>query len=187
MTRTKVLRQAATRIIPNSYGSLFTVLALAILAAGVIGCRGGSVPVGDPVNFTAGTIDDQQFSTEDHRGRVLLINVFATWCTYCVEEMPELARLYNQYSDQGLSMVAVAGDGRESVDQIRAFAAQHQVPFPVIPPDKQVLNAIGGVQAFPTTLIVDQQGLVRYVIRGADIDQMEQGIQTLLKDQPASE
>lgn len=131
-------------------------------------------------NFAATTIDGNAFNTSDHRGKVLLINVFATWCGPCIHEMPHLVRMYEQYNQRGLMMVAVAGDTRESVESVRKFAEQHNIPFPVIPPDSRVIDSIGGINAFPTTIIVDREGIVRRRIIGAHVEEIEKTVNDLL-------
>ena len=84
---------------------LCTIIAC-VAVSGVMfaGCRSSTVATGEPLNFSATTIDGQSFSTADHRGRVLLVNFFATWCPPCIEEMPALAEMYQRYNPQGLDI-----------------------------------------------------------------------------------
>jgi len=101
----------------------------------------------------------------EHRGQVVLINLWATWCGPCREETPGLVRLYQQMGPKGLELVGLSLDvgGREKV---RAFARQFQVPYPIVFPEpmSQLADTLEGV---PTTILIDREGRTAKTYVGA--------------------
>jgi cytochrome c biogenesis protein CcmG/thiol:disulfide interchange protein DsbE len=101
----------------------------------------------------------------DHRGQVVLINYWATWCGPCREEMPGLARLSRELGPEGLAVVGVSLDegGREKVQR---FVEEFHVPYPVAFPAP--MSQVGqGLEGVPTTILVDRAGRVAKVYVGA--------------------
>ena len=105
-------------------------------------------------------LDGRTIDLGDARGKVVLVNFWATWCPPCVEEIPSLQRLYRARRDQGLEILAV--EVGESPEQVRAFLADKPVDFPVLlDPDGKALAA-WGVHAFPTTFVLDRRHRIRF-------------------------
>lgn len=101
----------------------------------------------------------------EHRGHVVLINLWASWCGPCREETPGLARLYREDGAKGLEVVGLSLDvgGREKV---RAFVQRFEVPYPIVFPEpmSQLADTVEGV---PTTILVDKDGRVAKTYVGA--------------------
>jgi cytochrome c biogenesis protein CcmG, thiol:disulfide interchange protein DsbE len=108
-----------------------------------------------------------EWNLADHRGQVVLINYWATWCGPCREEMPGLARVAQEFTPRGLAVVGVAmDDGSDAPAQVRAFAARMKVPYPVaFPPATTTLGP--REIALPTTVLIDRQGRIVKTYRGA--------------------
>ena len=100
-------------------------------------------------------LDGGQWSLADHRGKVVLINYWATWCEPCREELPGLSRIARESAAKGLAVVGVSLDaGPGAPAAVRVFAARYRLPYPIA-----VLPAPDpGVVTVPTTLLIDRQG-----------------------------
>jgi thiol-disulfide isomerase/thioredoxin len=97
-------------------------------------------------------LDGRPVSLEEYRGKVLFLNLWATWCPPCRREMPAMAGLYERFSRQGLSMVAVSNEDRETV---REFLEKNSYPFTILLDTEDVLARRFAVRAIPTTLVMD--------------------------------
>lgn len=102
-------------------------------------------------------LDGQAMSPADWKGKVVLVNFWATWCTPCLAEIPDLIRLQHQYRDQ-LLIVGVSEDN-DDVD-LQAFVDEHGLNYPVVRSTPEIQEAFPGVIALPTTFVLDQNGLM---------------------------
>ncbi len=93
------------------------------------------------------------------RGRVVLLNFWATWCNPCRTELPWFSDFQREYDSQGLSIVAVAMDD-DGWNVVRPFISKLNVSFPVMVGGNALVNLYGGLNAVPTTLVIDRSGLV---------------------------
>jgi peroxiredoxin len=119
-------------------------------------------------DFLLETPDGGQIRFSDLRGKPVLVNFWASWCTPCRKEMPEIVRAYGERKDAGLQIVAV--DLQENVDQVRAFASEFGMTFPIaIDRTGSVGDAwrIGGpVQGIPSSYFIDADGVVQARVFG---------------------
>ena len=121
--------------------------------------------------FTLQDIDGKTHSLADYRGKVVLVNFWATWCPPCRAEMPSIERLYA--SMKGKPFVVLALDQGESVDSVFAFMGQlsPSPTFPVLLDSKSQAAHAFGVMGIPSTYLIDQQGrIVAQAIGGRDYD-----------------
>lgn len=119
-------------------------------------------------DFLLETIDGSTLRLSDLRGSPVLVNFWASWCTPCRQEMPEIVRAYDARRDEGLVVVGV--NLQENTGQVRSFAEEFGMEFPVvIDRTGQVAEAwrIGGpIQGIPSTYFLDADGVVRKRIFG---------------------
>jgi cytochrome c biogenesis protein CcmG, thiol:disulfide interchange protein DsbE len=110
-------------------------------------------------------LDGGIWKMADHRGEVVLVNYWATWCGPCWEEAPGLIRLSKELGPEGLAVVGVAID-EGGTAKVRKFVDEFHVPYPVVMPERmsQVEYGMAGV---PTTILVDRQGRVAKTYVGA--------------------
>ena len=113
--------------------------------------------------FVASTLDEapRTRTLDDYRGRPVLLNVWATWCDGCREEMPSLQLLYDAYRDRGLQVVAVSIDDPGSAELIREFAAEHKLTFDMLHDGKAAIMSQYEVRGVPETFLISAAGEIR--------------------------
>lgn len=110
----------------------------------------------------------------DHRGQVVLVNLWATWCPPCRKEMPDLDRLQQQYRDQGLVVLQISNEPR---DTITGYLEKQ----PMTTTHGYVANFPWPIAAFPTTYIVDREGVIRQsMVGGRSFKHFERAVAKLL-------
>ena len=123
--------------------------------------RGWSAPVMDqaapPLVLT--TLDGKSFDLAQLRGKVVLVNYWATWCAPCRVEIPVLGAFYRRYRDQGLEIVGISVDFRGDIKKVPRAAAG--IAYPVALIGAITDNGFGPPEGVPLTSVVDAQGIVR--------------------------
>lgn len=93
----------------------------------------------------------------DYRGKVVLLDFWATWCGPCREGIPGFVRLYKKYRDAGFTVIGVSLDSG-GWDVVMPFMKEFKIDYPIVLANPQVVANYGGIPAIPTTLIIDQDG-----------------------------
>lgn len=129
---------------------------------------GGMTPVGmrrAAPNLVLEQMNGGSWTLAEHRGQVVLINLWATWCGPCREETPGLVRLFHEDGPKGLEVVGLSLDVGDR-QKVAAFAEQFHVPYPIVFPEpmSQLTDTVEGV---PTTILVDREGRVAKTYGGA--------------------
>jgi thiol-disulfide isomerase/thioredoxin len=133
------------------------LLALGALAAGVFAGWNRPIAPAD-VNFIG--VHGDRFAMSSLKGKVVLVNFWATSCTVCVSEMPKIVQTYEKYREQGLETVAVAMS-YDPPDRVFAYAQQNKLPFRVtLDIFGKAMQAFGGIRGTPTTFLVDRRGKI---------------------------
>jgi peroxiredoxin len=114
--------------------------------------------------FTLKRLDGGDLRLEEYRGRVVLINFWASWCGPCRQELPLLDRLHQQYQDAGFAVLGVNVEGTEA--PARSLIDKVPVGFPVLIDANQLVSARYALEAVPSTVLIDRDGVVRYVHHG---------------------
>jgi cytochrome c biogenesis protein CcmG, thiol:disulfide interchange protein DsbE len=123
-------------------------------------------PAVPPPDFELTTADGQVIRLADLRGKVVLLNFWATWCPPCKAEMPDLEALHVKYGVEHDFLVLGVNDRENAVD-VAAFARRERISFPlVIDRDGRVIEKIFKVRYLPTSLIIDRDGNIRDTWRG---------------------
>lgn len=116
----------------------------------------GYPPRTAPPHFSGGTVDMRRISTMDLRGKVVLVNFWATWCTECRPEMPVLEGLHRELAPQGFIVIGV--NAREERGAVRRYALELGLTFPLVLDPDGTINARYGVVGIPTTFLVGRDG-----------------------------
>jgi peroxiredoxin len=115
------------------------------------------VATGSAPGFSLETIDGTMSSLEQHKGKVIILDFWATWCPPCKREIPDFIALQSLYGGRGLQILGVALD---EPDNVREFSQRQGINYPVLLGTDRVANLYGGVTGIPTTFIIDQQGMI---------------------------
>jgi peroxiredoxin len=107
-------------------------------------------------DFSVPSPDGKPVKLADHRGKVVFLNFWATWCPPCREEMPAMERLYQRYRDQGLSVIAISVDA--DAVAVPPFVKKNGLTFPIGLDPKMALADRYGVRALPSSFLIDRQG-----------------------------
>lgn len=103
--------------------------------------------------LTLTTVDGKQLKLADCRDQTLLVVFWATWDTYCQEQLPALIELQRTYRTNEFTVLGLAIDNR-GPEHVKAFAATHNINFPVVIADYDTIQAFGGLTAIPTLIVV---------------------------------
>jgi peroxiredoxin len=145
---------------------LQTVRLLALAALTVAGGAAGAAvtPSAGAPDFTLPSLTGPNLRLQEQRGRVVMINFWATWCGPCRVEMPHLSRLYEKYRGSGFTVLAVNID--EDPNKAASLAQQLNMRFPVLLDADKKVSRLYDLSTMPSTILVDRDGRVRYVHRG---------------------
>jgi peroxiredoxin len=181
----------------NDNRKRWIVRTVVLLAAGTIGLlawsrRGSFSPV------DAGTLAPDYHAVDlagdtvrlaDHRGRVVLVNVWATWCRPCVKEMPAIETVYRKFNTQGFDVLAISidnaalGAGDPSA-AVRDFAGQFDLTFPILLDPQNHVEDVFTVSGLPMSYLIDRDGRIhsKYIgPREWDTPEFESEIRSLLE------
>ena len=115
--------------------------------------------------FSVQTLTGDTLSMQSLRGKVVLVNVWATWCLPCRVEMPMLESTWNRHRDAGLVLLGASVD-RGDPAEVRAFVSERDITYPVAIVDNSVIEALGGVRGYPTSVLIGRDGTVRHTVIG---------------------
>ena len=139
--------------------ALLLVMALAPVSCGRAGEPSApGVPAEIP-DLSLPGLGGKQVRLQDFRGKILLVDFWATWCGPCKETIPDLVKLQERHRSNGLVVLGISLDvqGEEAV---AAFAKQYRVNYTVLLGDDRTARAFGGIVGIPTSFVVDRQGRI---------------------------
>jgi cytochrome c-type biogenesis protein len=131
------------------------------------------------------TLDGKPFRLNELRGRVVMLNFWATWCLPCRAEIPELSAMQREMDGNGLTIIGVSWD--DTAEGIREFQSELRQDYKVVLGGEQVQDKFGGIPSLPTTYIIDRDGRIRQKIIGArERASFEAIIKPILDEAPAT-
>ncbi len=136
---------------------LVLVLAISFTAAAL--SLAEPVPATPAPVWTLQDLDGKEVSSAQFKGKVVVVDFWATWCGPCRHEIPGYIALQKKYAKDGLVIVGIAVS--DKVASVRAFVAKQGVNYKVVMGNDTVVEAFGGVEGIPTTFIIDREGKIR--------------------------
>lgn len=127
--------------------------------------------VGDQATpFELETLSGEKLSIADYQGQPVVLNFFTTWCGPCIDELPELEKYNDLYSDDAPLLII---DRREPKNRVASFASEHQSSLLFLLDYQDDISKTFGVQGQPETIILDEKGVIRrYVVGGMTAEQI---------------
>jgi thiol-disulfide isomerase/thioredoxin len=126
-------------------------------------------------------LDGKSLSLSSLKGKVVLLNFWATWCGPCKAEIPDLISLQKKYADQGLVIVGASVD-EGGVPEVKAFADKIGINYPVVIATPEMVQSYGNIEAVPTSLVIDRKGqIVNGIQGGTDLKGFEEAVGPALK------
>lgn len=117
-------------------------------------------------DFTADLLNGDSFQLSAQQGKVVIMNIWATWCAPCHDETPDFVDLYNQYKDQGLVILGVSID-EQGKSVVEPFMEKYNVNYPMVIDDGTIMDKYGPTMGIPTTYIINKKGNLQYFAVGA--------------------
>ena len=144
-----------------------------IIAAGEIGSR---LP-----DFSVKDLQGREIHSADFRGKVVLIDFWATWCQPCEKEMPGYQKLLERYGPRGFAVVGFKFDTMMDTEDPLSFAKRNGVRYPLAVASDDMKPKFGSIEGLPTTMLYDRQGILRKKIIGFEYTEVvEEDLKPLL-------
>jgi peroxiredoxin len=126
------------------------------------------------IDFKLADLNEKTWALKDLRGKVVLVNFWATWCPPCRKEMPDLEKLYKQFKDQGLIILAISD---ENAGKVKPFVAEQKVTYPILLDPGRKVNVLFQVEGIPKTFVYDRSG--KMVAQSIDMRTRKQFLEML--------
>lgn len=175
---------------PSSQSNIRRSVLSAIAALFLVGLENNGVAVPDnPTSVISRTAPDfsrmdlnqRQVSLAAYRGKVVLLNFWATWCVPCLIEMPHFVAWQEAYGKRGLQVIGVSLD--DDAQPVRAAYQRYRLNYPVVMGDEKLGAMYGGILGLPVTFLIDRSGKVRFMHQsGARLSQIRSEIEILLSE-----
>lgn len=110
--------------------------------------------------YAAVRLDGSPYNIEEQSGKVTLVNIWATWCTPCRYEIPELKAMQSELSPKGFEVVGVSIDDIDSVSTVKSFVTEQQINYPIVLDPHGRLSTMFRTVAIPMTILLDREGTI---------------------------
>jgi len=155
-------------------GAVFALLA----AVGLGGCKEPVAEVRAAPSFDLPDLAGGKVSLASLKGKVVVLDFWATWCGPCLKELPDYAEFWRRNQGRGVEVIGVVLDSGEP-PEIQDFVRENRIPYRQLLGDDRLQDAFGANQGIPTTYVIDGQGIIRTKILGATPHKFEKLQQTV--------
>lgn len=122
-------------------------------------------------DFSLPSYDGEEISLSELKGRPVVMNFWATWCPPCRAEMPAMQRVFRDYEDRGLIVLAVNSINQDSLNAVGEFIEQYGLTFPILLDDQGVVANEYQIRSLPTTFFIDSKGVIREIVIGGPMSE----------------
>jgi cytochrome c biogenesis protein CcmG, thiol:disulfide interchange protein DsbE len=130
-------------------------------------------------NFSRPSLDHRKIVLSSYRGKVVLLNFWATWCEPCLAEMPTFVEWQRQYGSENFQVIGISMD--DAAPEVIATVSRLKLNYPVLMGDEYLGAAYGGVLGLPVTFLIGRDGKIRARYQGASLTRINSDIQKLLQ------
>lgn len=177
------------------------IVMMVSLAAGILWTVASRVPsaVGAPLSstpspregflapdFTLDTLDGNIVTLSELRGKIVVVNIWATWCPPCRAETPALEKSYEQYKDSGVVILGVDLTNQDLVSDVKAFVQEFSLTYPILLDRDGSVGNLYQIKGLPSTFFINREGIIRTVVVGGPMSEtfIRSKIEALLKEVP---
>jgi peroxiredoxin len=132
-------------------------------------------------DFSRPGLDHRKIILSSYRGKVVLLNFWATWCAPCLTEMPTFVEWQKQYGSGNFQVIGISMD--DAAPEVMATVSKLKLNYPVLMGDEYLGEAYGGVLGLPVTFLIDRDGKIEARYEGASLTRINSDIQKLLQSQ----
>jgi len=118
-----------------------------------------------PIDFVLKNLEGQEVRLQDYRGKMVLVNIWATWCGPCRAEIPDLVRIRNKYQDKGFEILGIVVSSRP--ENVRDMVKKLKINYPILWGTEKALAPFGKINAIPRTFLLDRKGYIVEDILGS--------------------
>ena len=164
---------------------LLVIVIVSLMVIPSVGClryipaEGIKVGLSAP-DFSLPSVNNELITLSELRGQPVIINFWATWCVYCVNEMPYLQEIYEEYNPAGLVLLGV--NVGESKAQVTTFKLENNLTFTFLLDSQRTVDREYAIRGYPTTFFIDRDGIIRAIKIGQFLskNQIDEGIDLIM-------
>jgi peroxiredoxin len=122
-------------------------------------------------DFSLQTLDGEFVTLSEFRGQPVLVNMWASWCTPCKYEMPAIQEAYEEFRDQGFTVLAVNLTKKDVLGSVESFVEEHGLTFPILLDQDGRVEDAYQLRGLPTSFFIDRDGVIQSVVIGGPMSQ----------------